>query len=259
MDSLSSRKGLDLYVAAMGRSGSTVLCDLYSRYPTHWLMNEPWIVRGNYGPGQLEKVRRFGFEVADDDWFRKREGESVVDRFYRVYASILKQLEFLGAKEVRSEFHGEYYRLMRPEKVVVLVRDIRDVIISLVEKTEIEKRDGYDTDFVRRYLRDNCLGLVQFYQSVQQTDTQVRVLRYEELTQSEACQKELDQFVGHGRIERIPEDGGVSTRPWEIERHGLTISAKTVGRFRSEQKIGWAELYHGIAECAQYNEFFGYV
>ena len=248
---------LDLYLAAMGRSGSTVLCDLYSRYPSHWLMNEPWIVRGSYGVVQLERIRRFGFDVAEEDWSCKIDGESDLDRFYRVYSRMIEGLEFFGAKEVRCEFHEGYFRLMRPKRVLVLVRDIRDVIISLIEKILIENKDGYDTHFVTEYLTRNCRGLIEFYDSIRDGD--VEVLKYEEFCVSEARRRQIDCFIGHERVERIPKAGNLSARPWEIERHGLGVSDKSVNRFRSEENIDWRYMYNEIPECRQYNEFFGYV
>jgi len=250
------QRRLDVYLAAMGRSGSTLLCDLYSRYPTHWLMTEPWITRGSHGMSQLERVQRFGGTIAKEEWFRKIEGESPLERFYRVYGPILEGLEFFGAKEVRGEFHEEYYRLLQPRKILILVRDIRDVIISLLEKTIIERKEGYDAAFTAQYLARNCQALMAFPRLVQ--DTELDVLKYEEFAVSETRRIQIDQFLGCTRLEQVPETGNISTRPWEIERHGLRISDKSVYRFRSESTIEWSPLYHEIPECRQYNAFFGY-
>ena len=253
---VAETRRLDLYLAAMGRSGSTLLCDLYSRCPTHWLMSEPWITRGSYGVGQLERIRRFGFDVADEEWYAKRSEESDLDRFWRVYGEIVRRLEFFGAKEVRCEFHDEYYRVMRPRKVLVLVRDIRDVIISLIEKTEIEKKEGYDSAFVSQYLRNNCRGLMEFYSLVRGED--VEVLKYEEFSTSEERRAQTDRFFGHGSVEKVPETGNLSARPWEIERHGLTVTDRSVNRFERESNIDWLGVYNEIGECREYNEFFEY-
>ena len=248
-------RGLDLYLAAMGRSGSTLLCDLYSHYPSRWLMSEPWIVRGAYGVALRQRASTLGFDIPDKDWYAKIAGEAPLDRFWRVYGEIVGSLEFFGAKEVRCEFHEEYYRLMHPRKVLILVRDIRDVIISLIEKAEIENKEGYDLAFVSQYLRDNCRGLIEFYNAV--TGGEVEVLKYEEFSTSEERRKQIDRFIGHGRIESIPETGSnVSIRPWEIERHGLTVSDKSVNRYRRESNINWVDFYNEIADCKHFNEFY---
>ncbi len=182
----------DVFIAALGRSGSTLLANLLTTPPGRWVMIEPRVADNTTGLDLIQQAISFGLPVSVDEWSR-HEGESHRERFHRVFGDRLRQLDRWGLKEVRPDLLLPSYRLLRPRKSIILVRDIRDAAVSLVEKTERDADPRYDETWIRRYLTSSPAAVLALLDSIGRRDC--RVVRYEELVVDARARSDLASWL----------------------------------------------------------------
>lgn len=139
--------------------------------------------------------------------------------------------------------------LVADAKFVLMVRDPRDVIASMVQVGEKQQRLGQNYIFARRDIPQLCRHFLSFYApalSCQDTDFRSRlgVARYEELATDPAqALRGLARFTGlpfdEVDVTTKPTEGMVSTHetrtnpqfsPWVTELNGQALSTSRIGR-----------------------------
>jgi hypothetical protein len=211
----------DLYIAAMGRSGSTFLCNAFTVPPDQIVIAEPrfharsidhtWQELTHLVPG----VTRAEVEKAVDGC------TTTAEYIERIQNRFLRELKFWGVKEVEAAAHMEMIDLLRPRLVVVLVRDIEEVALSLVEKINRQQwQEKYDWRWIEEYVRTSAAALVEVAGRVESSI----VIKYDQLLDPETIPS-LACRIG------VPATGDPSLRlmeakrEWEIERNACRTAA----------------------------------
>jgi len=247
----------DFYVAAIGRSGSTMLCNWLCRPPDHLVFIEPFFLRPT-NPRLLRiQLAEFGMEASDAEW--QPRDESGPERFRRIMGPRLAGKRW-ALKEVLVEEHVRALAAFEPKRVIVTVRNIEDVALSFFEKHRLQANvDRFDDSWVVEYCRRESAGVLGFVQQLRAGGIMHAVVRYEDFTRSEAARKGVLDFVGW-------EGGGLVDshlerfdRQFEIDRHGREISPRL--RTRTERSLSSAQfsLASKISEQAfEYQKEFAY-
>lgn len=248
----------DFYVAAIGRSGSTLLCNWLCRPPDHLVFIEPLFL-GTSNPRLLRiQLEDFGMAAQDVEW--ERRDETGAERFRRLMGPRLAGRQW-AFKEVLCEQHFEVLDALVPKRVIVTVRNLEDVALSFFEKHRLQGNlDRFDRQWVVDYCRREGAGILRFLDRLESGKVPHVVLRYEDFTHSDAARAAIADFVGWEGGGRIDSHLERFDRQFEIDRHGGGVSSRP--RSRDERRLapGEAEIATAIGtEMAAYQNRFGYL
>ena len=246
--------GADVYIAAMPRSGSTMLANLLTNPPARWILVEPWFPRGARGAHLYQQAQRFGLPLTARDWAR-RDGEDAATRVDRLFAEPLTALDRWGVKEVKGDLHDDTIAMIRPRKIVVLVRDIEDVALSMCEKHDRNPQPELDRAWMRTFIVTAAEAVVDLARDQSTT----RVMRYEDFAMSAHSRQELAEWLDW------PLDGDPGAnldlfdREYERDRHPDGVTAVSVARRRLENVPERRRFAGELAAALQrYQSVFGY-
>lgn len=154
-----------------------------------------------------------------------------------------------GVKEVEADKSAAFLERWQAERVILCVRDIREVALSLFEKHRRQGNlDTYPDSWASEYSVREAAGLVALAARLEQDGPEWRIARYEDFARSEAERAAIAAFVGW--------PGGGDERAL-LER----IDRGFEGGQRSRRHLGAAEtaLADAVAEqCGAYQRRFGY-
>lgn len=249
-------EGPDFYVAAIGRSGSTMLCNWLSRPPEQLVFNEPFFRRST-NPRLLRiQLADFGMAASDEEWGQTDAGGR--DRFRRLMARRLEGRRW-AFKEVLCEEHVAVLDIFRPPRVIITVRDIEDVAVSFFEKHRLQDNlDRFDDHWVVDYCLRESSGILEFRQILSDRGIPHYVARYEDFAGSEQKRQQIANFVGWRGGGDTSAHLDLFDRGFEAERHGRSVSnpLSTGERTLNDKE---RELARTIAErCGNYQAQFEY-
>jgi hypothetical protein len=247
----------DFYIAAMGRSGSTMIANWLTSPPSQMVFVEPSFLNPPNTRLLRIQLESFGMEVSDSEW--GREDVSAAARFARLMAPRLAGRNW-AVKEVLCSEHLAALDQLRPHRVLITVRNVHDVALSFFEKHRLQ---GNLSRFSDQWVVDYCVreaaGLVALREELARRSITFEVVRYEDFTQSETGRERVTDFVGwkgggatHAHLDRFD-------RAFEVDRHGSSVSTRI--RQASERRIddGLKDLAAAIAHrCWEYQQAFGY-
>ncbi len=249
--------GPDFYLAAMGRSGSTMICNWLTLPPEQMVFVEPSFLAAQNT--RLLRIQLANFGMAVSDWEWDLQDGSAAERFERIMAPRLRGRRWAW-KEVLGSEHLAVIDQLAPPRVLISVRDILDVALSFFEKHRAQDNlHRFDDQWVVDYCERESAGLLALQRKLQARSIPHAVIRYEDFTRSEASRNDVCAFLGW-------QGGGAADmhldqfdRSFEIERHGGDVSSRL--RQPAQRHLGAAEqaLAHSIAEkCSSYQSTFGY-
>ena len=247
----------DFHMAAIGRSGSTALCNWLSRPPEQLVFNEPFFLRAT-NPRLLRiQLADFGMAAADEEW--ALEDPSGLARFRRLMAPRLQGRRW-ALKEVLCEEHIPIITVLAPPRVIISVRNIVDVALSFFEKHRVQNNlHRFSDEWVRDYCVRETIGIVELRTLLDRRGTPVRIARYEDFTVSADERNGLAAFVGWQPGRATDRHLASFDRGFEVERHGTDFS----GRLRPPSDRSLDPLHARLAEeigelCQSYQAAFGY-
>lgn len=248
----------DFYIAAMGRSGSTALCNWLTRPPEQLVFVEPFFLRPKKYPRLLRiQLDGLGLSVDEEAW--SFDDASAVERFRRIMAPRLQGRRW-AFKEVLSHEHFRVIDAFEPPRVLITVRDIGDVAVSLFEKHRLQNSESrFDEQWVTDYCVRESAGIVEFRDRLARCGIPVLVLRYEDFTRSETVLRGAADFVGWQGGGAVDSHFAEFDRDFEILRHGREFSGQL--RSRSERQLDFRELEAAdtiMGLCGCYQSAFGY-
>lgn len=240
-----------VFIAAMARSGSTLLCDLMTVPRQRFCIVEPWFVLGVRGDSLAEQFERNAglpkkqFEAET----RHRSHARFLERYRSVLAPSLSRLERWGVKEVRPELHQPTIDTINPRRIVVLVREISSVISSLQIKN---RRNGISDEQSLAWIQNYIPIAAETLIAVADRSDSL-VVRYEDFIGSPDTRASLAKSIDW------PLDGtpnasfDIFGRHAEAARHGGSISS-----YPSEAVKLPEPLFQLAAACRDYQRRFRY-
>ncbi|PPT06761.1 hypothetical protein CKA32_005188 [Geitlerinema sp. FC II] len=270
------------FIGGAARTGTTVLNGILCNAPN----TNPFIAEANYFAYVLSTYSRgkYLWKVEGDTYFDDLQDyaefsrpwvTAFLDKTARRYGNakhlVLKSPEL-------TKYFPDLFELVSEAKFLMLLRDPRDAIASLLQVGDKLKNKGENPTLVRMLETSDMAGLAQFYNAYYRPcqrcrDTEfwnrTRYVQYEGLVRHpQAAIAQLEAFTGlslkdfdpdrtwnRSRLDfdRLPE----RYRPWwSTPLYGKALSANSIGRYRevlTEQQIRDIER-----ECADIFELGGY-
>lgn len=247
----------DIYIAAIGRSGSTMLCNWLSRAPRQLMFVEPFFL-APANPRLLRiQLADFGMPASDAEWAPR--DESGPERFCRIMGPRLAGKHW-GFKEVLVDEHERALDAFAPRGVIVTVRNLRDVALSFFEKHRLQNNlDRFDDGWVVDYCARESAGMLRFVQRLRDDGVLHRIVRYEDFIRSESERSAVARFVGWETGGRTDAHLERFDRGFEAERHGSRITPRL--RSGADRALGpeQRELAARVsAQSAEYQREFDY-
>lgn len=200
----------------------------------------------------------------------------VVHAFLENVQAHLGNVEHLILKEPHLTMYWPYlYELVPEAKFLMMVRDPRDAIASMVSVGERQKAMGQKYMFANRDIPVMCDHFLGFYKPAFGVKTeafrnQLAVVHYEELVgDPEQTMRDIANFTGlpfdqidttanpeTGQVTNahISSDAGYSA--WATEVSGKKLSKGRVGNFASV--LTESEIAQVEESCSDFFEWFGY-
>ena len=231
---------MDLLVYGMMRSGTTLISDLLTVPGQSLVFDEPMVL-SPWDDAKVQDIHNvakgFGLPVNEAPPAAGQYTQ-IADYFEQDLAPALKKLDIWGVKEVHFFNWRDLLERYRPGKLVLCVRDLRDIALSALDLTI-----GSQLAFPgAQRLRDEAWLMSRLCYDVHEL-LRLRqrphlLLRYEDLTGDPERAAALAAYagldaLGSGSLNRSASTG--STRMRELEKHGAAISNRSRGRFEREE------------------------
>ena len=247
----------DIYIAAIGRSGSTMLCNVLTKEPDQILFIEPGFHTPPYRGMLARQLAQYGMEIPEEVQEQAR-GLAPLPMLEHLLGAHLRPIKW-GFKEVQCSEHQRVLELFNPAHILISTRHIFNVALSFMEK---HRRQGNEDRFPPSWVLDYCLresrGLVKFCQKLTKLGHIYTVVRYEDFTVNAqfraALESTLNWEIG-AQADRFLEG---FNRGFERDRHqGREFREPTL-----EERDLPADLVKLAQEietrCHEYQQYFGY-
>ncbi len=245
---------MDVAIYGMMRSGTTLLSDKLTSRPSALVLAEANLHLNDWGLHTLKQLQAFGIPVSQQDWISDR-WESFEVFFRQKILPHLDKLDFWGVKLVNFTRWRYFLDTYRPQRLILCVRDVRDVALSRLELAEAQgNAHVFDSAWTQRRILDNARQLVEMSKRPH------LLVRYEDLCTDPQVMPRILEYVGRCKIgsERIGLEA-MFNRDYERKRHGDEISARTVYRYSKETGHHGRKLAEHIwQQCPEYCTTFGY-
>ncbi len=242
-----------VYIAALPRSGSTMLANLLSSPPDRWVLVEPGLHTPRLSPSLAVQINRFRAASATPP-HRPLAVDAPRRLLVKNLAELLGTLSAWGLKEVGSD-HRSVIAYARPAKTIILVRDIRDALLSLLEKHDQPGRH-WESASLMAHLAECCAALIRLSQ---EKDATTRIYRYEDLVSSASERQTLSDWLSWPLNGDTTRNLDLYNRQYEAVRHQGTISAGSVGRHAREGNHTRVEVAAQFSAMLQdFSTTFGY-
>lgn len=252
-----------MLIAAVRRTGSTLLAELLTELPRAFVFREPKLFRGRVAlkPDDLERLwtqAAVKLRAAPADQGREDPVQAALRFREQVIDPVARVVEQVGIKEVR---YGKRWQEAlgalaggRPLRVVALGRDPRDMYLSLAYRAR-ERRLPLAGDFGPAAVAADIEREFRVQRELIEA-TGALAVRYEDLCSDPRVVPEIRRFVDSP----LQGTGAIGTlKPEEHALHGGVVSDRRVERWRSEPDAGLlAEAEEAGRLLGSYNRFWGY-
>lgn len=226
-------------VAIMGpmRSGTTLVADLLTVRGRSLVFSEPNLL-GEWHPQTPRLIHRLATEFGLEVQPPPAEGpRRIFEYFDRAILPELQGLDFWGVKYVDLYGWRQLFQRYPPKKLVLVVRDLREVALSAIELVE-RMRLGF---MGGAHMRDEAWVFARLAFTVHEMMALRRLphfaIRYEDLVEDPKARQRLADHVGLDELGTdrlnltIERD---SRQKWESRKHGEGVTNKALGRFDRE-------------------------
>lgn len=244
--------GMKLAIFGMMRSGTTLLCDLFTVPGEGLVLLEPNLHLG-VRPDQLyDQLLKFGINIDPEEWAAV-SGTEFRAYFDQRILPELQKLTYWGVKMVNFARWQEFLEAYPPQELLLCVRDIRDVVLSALDLAP-KLAESVDEHWIEQRAIETAQALVEM-------SAQARhVLRYEDFCHDP---EQLIALAGQLGLPRVGDRRygleAVPHRLYEQRKHGSSVSTRSVGRYASEPPGPKRELADQVwKQCQAYCECFDY-
>jgi hypothetical protein len=244
---------MDVLLFGMMRAGTTMLANLLTSPPDRLVLVEPGITRGDMGDHVFQQLQMAGLPIDRRDWDAIPDP---VQRFERLVRPLIAGKNW-GIKEVNTAGLADLLRLLPPRRVVLIVRDIRDIALSALEKVQLQNTPQY----TYQVLTDRCIASANAIITLHQRFPEDRryVIRYEDLTQDAAARQRLADWLDWPLTGDPGQRLDLYSRSYEVARHGPAIGTASVGRHEGALDDRQSAFLSAIAKPLDfYQGYFDY-
>ena len=268
-----------VFVGGSQRSGTSItqqlLCQLPDANPYVYEVSYLRLLASNYREGRTGFVQNFSAYFGDLQSFRDFNS-GVVHAFLEHARNQLGGAAHLILKEPHLTLYWPFLFELVPEAwYLMVVRDPRDAIASMVRVGEKQKVLGQHYLFVERDIAAMCRHFLSFYEpSFSSSDDRFKqrlgVIHYEELmTDPLRMLRDISKYTGlpFDQIDpSIPPDPGLYRKddgengnmflPWVTDVTGAKVTRSRIGNYRDV--LTSAEVDIVERECSEFIDWFGY-
>jgi hypothetical protein len=250
-------------IAAVRRTGSTLLTELLTELPRAFVFREPKLFRGRVSlkPGDLERLSTQAavrLPVAPADQRREDPVQAALRFREQIIDPVARVVEQVGIKEIR---YGKRWQDVvevlaagRPLRVVALGRDPRDMYLSLAYRAR-ERRVPLVGDFGPAAVAADIEKEFRVQRELIQA-TGALAVRYEDLCSDPRVVAEIRRFVDS------PVEGPGAVGTLKLKEHAMhegVVTDRRVERWRSEPDAGLlADAEEAGRLLGGYRRFWGY-
>lgn len=266
-----------IYIAALPRTGSTLLSELFTDLPYSFIFHEPHLGKNYFAAQKLDKSLLAKYNIDINGFLKLRlplafclrrlrwagyRQDYMMRAFkHKLLPQLQANIQQIGVKEIKHMGWENYAQHFPDMRVVATGRDPRDLYLSLYQKFRrgsMAWRGSFEPKTVAMRLRRDFQRQLSLKKSV---DT--IFVRYKDLCSDEATIQKVKAFVQSP----IPEVGEVGSfianhpqRAMEHKIHQGQVTDKRIGRWQAETDDRLLSeidtFYHLMPE---YCEFWGYV
>lgn len=265
-----------VYIASLRRTGSTVLAESLTSFPTSFIFREPELCYGRFNLrlGDASLFERHGVDLKA---FRRRFAGRTISRAIRsrltgrlpslvaaFRSEVIEKLSGVvsqfGVKEIRHDGWESYLEHFPDTRIILTARDPRDIYISLYHRVRQEK-GTWQGPFGPQAVADDLLGEFRRQMEMIQRSKCLEV-KYEDLCCDPGVIERVRLFVD-SPMSHVGKIGGFSAsnpqRREEFDLHADRITDKRVRRWASETDAALLEAANKtFALMGEYCEFWGY-
>ncbi|MGH0034786.1 MAG: sulfotransferase [Myxococcota bacterium] len=246
-----------IYIAALRRSGSNLLCEALSQLPRSFVFREPGIPRGLFRLKD-DDVARFAELGVDLRALRRARPEAAEERLAdfagRVLPALRERVEQLGIKEIKHAGWRELLAALPDTRIVVTARDPRDVYVSLHHK-RADRGIAFKGELTPAGVAEEVERTFREQRAMLEETDALRI-RYEDLCTDPGTWETLRDHVD-SPLADLGSVGDLNRHNRRV--HGDTVSALHVGRWRHEPDAGLRAGAEATFErLSGYAAFWGY-
>ena len=247
----------DLYIAAMGRSGSTLVTNWLTRPGSQVLFYEPNFFAGKVTAKLASQCHDLGVSITD-----VKENETGIGTRLWLENRFGNQFDKLkwGFKEVLCDLHERCLAELEPEFTIVTVRNITDIYLSFIEKHKIQQNEHR---FPPQWSYDYCVSeserMVAFARRLEAQNHRHVIVRYEDFVASPEKRAEIEQVSGWQGGGDLSRHLSLFDRGFEASKHkgGLTTKIRHSDS-RKLEPVFYERASQLAGACKSYQMFFGF-
>ena len=249
-----------LYIAAMGRSGSTALANWLTRPDKRQVVFiEPEFPRLGVSDSFAHQLHTLGLARPLSPPPGGADGADFRQWVERALQPALRGWRW-GFKEVLSELHVYYLENLGFDFVLVCVRDIRAIFTSFVKKHRLQRNeDRFPPAWSYEYCLREAERMVDFVELLRRSGQPHLVVRYEDLMRDDRTRRRVQEatgWTGGGEVSRHFDWYG---RTFEARGKREGLKERPPGAMEREiMREFLAETERLYRACGSYNRYFGY-
>lgn len=256
-----------LYIAAIRRSGSTVLAEMLTDPPRSFVFREPRLARGvlDIKPGDAELLAPMGVDLHAfaRRWSGVRRRWMVRGFRRELYPLLAARFDQIGVKEISHRRWARYDRAFPGMRIIALARDPRDIYLSVLDRAG--KGAGSAAGIAATPEATAAEINRQFRYQREMVDRRGAMrVTYEELCTDPGVFDRVREFVG-SPLDRPGAPGRFNTasiaRADEAALHGGKVTPARVDRWKTEgdphRRAGAEEVLRLTREFAAYWGYTG--
>lgn len=257
---------MDIALFGIMRSGTTLLADLLTSKDTSLILIEPILMNTRIEATgaelfEFEKIMKqlnhFGFDVSTMSYWDKSKFPTFVQFFYSNIYPLLSRLKLWGVKMIDFDDWEGFLTAFQPQKLILTVRDIRDIVISAFDLAiRLNQKFGVVVDeaWIERKTLFSCKAIMHM------AGIPHLLVRYEDLCSNPDLHLEIAQYAGINNLSNNRSSfENISHRSYELKKHKSSFSTISINRYRSEPPGHVLELANRIWRLyPEYSARFGY-
>ncbi len=245
-----------LYIAGMGRSGSTLLANWLTEPNSQIVFCEPNFFSHEISVKLNKQFIDFGLSLKGinldqtqdtQEWLRKLTGEQLQGRKW-------------GFKEVLGESHLHCLEELQPEFIIISVRNIRDIFLSFIEKHQTQNNENrFPGQWSLDYCMEESVKMVDFVERLKQENQPHIVSRYEDFVNSPEKRQEIENASGWHGGGNLSRHLALFDRKFEQERHKGKLSMQVRNNMSREIDLKFFAMAEALVKsCQRYQMYFNY-